>query len=85
MTFVLTRRFEKSYRKLPQLTQRKFDKQLKLLRADRAHPSLGVRKIQGERNLWEARVDYHYRFVFSQSEDSITLFDIGTHQVYQRV
>ena len=80
-----TRRFEKSYRKLPQVTQQKFEKQLRLLLADRSHPSLAVRKLQGEAGLWEARVDYHYRFVFSQSEDSITLFDIGTHQIYERV
>ena len=85
MKIISTRRFEKSYRKLPDKTRKKFAKQLTYLLENSQHPSLGVRKLQGEVGLWEARVDYRYRFVFSYSNDAIVLLNIGTHQIYERV
>jgi mRNA-degrading endonuclease RelE of RelBE toxin-antitoxin system len=85
MTVTRTQRFKKSFRKLPATTRNKFAKQITYLLADSKHPSLGVRKLQGEDDLWEARVDYHYRFVFRYAPDAIILLNIGTHQIYGRV
>lgn len=79
MRFETTERFEKSMRKLPVGVRNKFYKQLSLLLRNPRHPSLHTKKIKGADGIWEARVDDHYRFTFSQDEDLITLRVVGHH------
>lgn len=70
--------FKKQYKKLPLKIQKKFLKQLKYLLSDYRHPSLQTRKEIGN-EIFEARVDYHYRFTFILSGDEIWLLTIGPH------
>lgn len=79
MRFETSERFEKSIRKLPVGVRKKFYKQVSLLLGNPKHPSLHTKKIKGADNIWEVRVDDHYRFTFSQDEDLITLRVIGHH------
>lgn len=72
-------RFRKSYRMLPPPIQRKVDKQLALLRDHPRHPSLQVKRIKGTADLWEARVDLHYRMTFEMVGDAVYLRVVGHH------
>ena len=35
-------------------------------------------------NVWEARVDFHYRFTFSVHSDRVILRSVGTHAIYRK-
>lgn len=74
------RKFQKGYNDLPLEIQKKTDKQLKYLAEDMKHPSLHVKKMQGFKNIWEARVDIYYRFTFEIVQDTIFLRVIGNHE-----
>ena len=70
--------FKKRYKKLPTKIQKKFTKQLDYLIQDYRHSSLRARKM-GDSDIFEARVDYHYRFTFEITETEIILRTIGMH------
>lgn len=85
MKFVFTGNFSELYKELPLTIRRKFNKQIKLLATNIHHPSLHTKKIQGHPNVWEARIDYHYRFTFNWEMDVIILRTIGSHdEVFRR-
>lgn len=73
------RRFDEQLNNIPQFVRKKFFKQLKILLENPRHPSLRVKKIQGEENIWEARVDIQYRFTFEYEEEFILLRTVGNH------
>ena len=79
-----TRQFKRLYKKLPQSIKKKFKRQLELLTKDIRHPSLKARKMVGTENVWEARIDYHYRMTFQFENDDIVLRAIGTHEIYRK-
>lgn len=74
----LTERAEKSYTKLPLHIKKKASRQFENLIGSPHHPSLRVKKKQGE-NIFEARVDYHYRFTFIVEEKTLWILSIGPH------
>lgn len=74
----LTERAEKSYTKLPLHVKKKAKRQFKRLIDIPKYPSLRVKKKQGE-NIFEARVDYHYRFTFIVEEKTLWILSIGPH------
>ena len=76
-----TRKFKRLYLSLPGEIQKKFEKQIRMLINDFHYPSLHVKKIQGHENIWEARVDIHYRFTFELVQDTLFLRAIGNHEV----
>ena len=71
-------RFQKRFKKLPPSLKKKFEKQLKFILANPAHPSLNIKKMQGK-DTCEARLDYHNRFVFKIIEEEIWFYSIGPH------
>jgi len=73
------RRFKKAYYTLPQNIQLKVDRQLKMLLEDMRHPSLHTKKIKGKPDIWEARIDFHYRLTFEIVEDTLFLRVVGNH------
>ena len=75
-----TRTFDKAFLKLPAQIQLKTEKAVKLLFLDFYHPSLHTKKMMGQKDLWEARVDYHYRFTFTFDHDTIILRVVGNHE-----
>jgi Txe/YoeB family toxin of Txe-Axe toxin-antitoxin module len=38
-----------------------------------------VKKLAGEKDKFEARIDYHYRFVYSLEGDVIKIHSLGQH------
>jgi mRNA-degrading endonuclease RelE of RelBE toxin-antitoxin system len=81
MKIEFDRSFEKAYRKLPAPIQRKVDKALELLLADFRHPSLQTKKMEGQADIYEARVDINYRVTFKIIGDTYKMRKVGTHDV----
>lgn len=78
MKLVFSKNAQKSYTDLPLNIQKKADKQFALLLSNHRHPSLRTRKMGGS-EIFEARIDQHYRFTFEITQDIITLRTIGPH------
>lgn len=74
-----TKTFDKAFLKLPEHLQAKAEKAVRLLLNDFFHPSLHTKKMSGQKDIWEARVDYQYRFTFTLDNDTIVLRVIGNH------
>ncbi len=64
MRLARTPHFLRAYNKAPKQIQRAFDKQVTLLLEDLHHPSLHAKKYDEARDLWQARVNYTWRFYF---------------------
>lgn len=78
MKIVLDKKARKQSKKLPPHIQKKARKAFKFLIKDFHHPSLYTKKKSGE-NVFEARVDIHYRFSFAIEGDTIFILTIGMH------
>jgi len=84
LRFVRTNRFLRAYRKLEERDRDRVKRALTQFVADRAHPSLHVKRIQGTDRVWEMRAgrDIRITFEFQQNEDSssaIVLRNVGHH------
>lgn len=79
MKIALTDSFRKDASHLPVSIHKKIDRQLKFLAQNILHPGLRAKKIQGQSDIWEARVDRSYRFTFKIIADIIYLRRVGTH------
>ena len=78
---VLTKRFHKDFKKLPKEIQKKSKEKIRrLATGDFSFPSLRVKKMAGEENIWEASVTMNYRIIF-QLEEKIIFLKIGTHDI----
>jgi mRNA-degrading endonuclease RelE of RelBE toxin-antitoxin system len=76
--------FKRSFKKLPKFIQKKADRILILLASDLQHPSIRAKKIQGEYDVWEGRIDKFYRFTFQIEADEILLRSIGSHGITKK-
>lgn len=79
MRIILPDPVKRRVSKFPVNIQRKLEKQLMFLIEDVRHPSLHARKMSGEINKYEARIDYHYRFTYAMSNDTVTILAVGLH------
>lgn len=84
MKFARTKLFIKLYGKLHPSTRKKVDKQLGYLVQGILHPGLNARKMAGYEDIWEARIDEHYRLTFKLQGEIITLRKVGTHEIYRK-
>ena len=77
----LTRRFLKSFARLPAVVQEKVKKQIALLADNPRHPSLQTKPIQGATGIYEARVDIDYRLTYErEAEDTLVLRVVAKHE-----
>ncbi len=75
-----TRRFLKSFARLPAAVQEKIKKQIALLAENPRHPSLQTRPIQGVPGIYEARVDSDYRMTYERdTDDTLVLRVFSKH------
>jgi len=75
-----TRRFLKSFARLPAAIQEKVKKQIKLLAENPRHPSLQTKPIQGVVGLYEALIDRDYRLTYEREpDDTLLLRLVGKH------
>lgn len=84
MKLAYLKRFLRQYAKLPPAIQKKVDRRLKLLAEDIRHPGVKAKKMTGFDDIWEGRVDEHYRFTFKIVDDTIVLRAVGTHEIYRK-
>ncbi|PYT06557.1 MAG: hypothetical protein DMF60_09125 [Acidobacteria bacterium] len=77
-----TPRFWSCYHQLPKDIQRLADKCYALLRHDRQHPSLHLKKVG---RLWSVRVGLQYRAVAVEDEGGLVWFWIGSHAEYDKL
>lgn len=82
MNLVLTKRFERSYKKLDKESQKLIKEALRMLEQDSRHKSLRVKKMQGYRNpnVWEASANMDIRITFEMEKpDILILRNCGHH------
>lgn len=78
MKISFTKKAEKAFDRLPIKIKKKALKQFNFIDIDVNHPSLRVKKFQGT-NYYEARIDYHYRFIFELEENILHILILGPH------
>ena len=78
---VFTEELKKSYKRLPQKIQKKFQRQLKFLESNPKHPSLKIHRLNEE---WEFYIDIHYRCFFHIEGNKYILLTVGTHRIVDR-
>ena len=79
-----TPKFVHDYKNLPPLLRKRTDEKLKLLLENPRHPSLGLKKMKGFPDIWEARVTKNYRFTFQIQGDFYILRKVGAHDILVR-
>ena len=74
-----TEPFLRRFKKLPETTKKKFEKQLIFLLENLRHPSLRAKKYDETNDIWQARVDSLYRFYFKIQNDTYSIIAITKH------
>lgn len=83
-----TPEFEKRYKELPVIVQKKAERHEKLFRNNLFHPSLHTEKLKPkEKEYWSFRIDSDYRVIFRFANGSKIIFlTCGHHNwIYQYV
>ena len=78
MNLVISPRARKQLSKHPKSIQTKAKRQFDFLLVNYRHPSLRTRKMGGG-EMFEARIDIHYRFTFQIEKNTIYVLTIGPH------
>jgi mRNA interferase RelE/StbE len=76
---LFTEQFEQAYEKLTNTEKRSVRKTLTLLGDNPKHPSLRVKKMEGRKNIWEARPPKSLRMTFEMTGETILLRNVGEH------
>ena len=79
-----TRTFIKLYKKLDPEIKEQVKKTLLLFEQDPSHPSLGHKKMAGQRDIYEIRVSKNYRITYIKSGDTAILRKVGTHDILNK-
>ena len=79
MNFILTSRFKRAYKSLPEEIKSKVKETLKTLSTDPKYPSLHLKKIKGTKDIWEIRVSLDYRITLQIVKDYFILRNVGRH------
>ena len=79
MIFERTSRFKRAAKKLTTEDRDRLDKALLRYEQDPSHPSLGVKRVQGTKGIWEARASDALRFTFEKIEGGVLLRNVGAH------
>jgi mRNA-degrading endonuclease RelE of RelBE toxin-antitoxin system len=79
MQIARTDRFSKAWERLDEKHKILARKAILLMIEDLKYPSLGVKKMKGTRNIWEARASRSLRMTFQLIGNVIILRNIGHH------
>ena len=83
MTVTYEPSFLRDYRGLSEEVRRRAEKQIRLLLQNPRHPSLRARKIEGYKDIYEARITEGYRMTYKMVGETFRLRRIGTHEIYR--
>ena len=84
MKVSFTKPFKQDYKGLPENIQDQIDEQIVQLIENPKHPSLNIKKMEGHKSIWEARITKGYRMTFQIDSDTCLLRRVGTHSVLKR-
>ena len=79
MNFILTSRFKKAYKSLPEEAKVRVQETLRTLAVNFRYPSLQAKKIKGAQDIWEARVSLDCRITLQMVKDYFILRNVGRH------
>ncbi len=79
MEILFTEQFEQAYEKLTKAEKRSVRKALTLLGDNPKHPSLRVKKMEGRKNVWEARPSKRLRMTFEMIGEITYMRNVGEH------
>jgi mRNA interferase RelE/StbE len=82
--FIFLPRFKRNYKKLSEISKEKVNQALIQMEQNLSHPALGVKKIKGTKNIWEARASISLRITFNLEGDTIILRTAGDHDVLKQ-
>lgn len=72
--------FRECFKSLPKEIKKKCRKQLKLLLENHRYPSLRTKKIEGEKDIFEARVNKKFRFTYQVDNGYYVLRVVKNHE-----
>ncbi|MEE9202330.1 MAG: hypothetical protein V3U31_03950 [Dehalococcoidia bacterium] len=75
----LAEQFDEAYSKLTKVEKRSVLKALGLLGNNPRHPGLHSKKMEGIRDIWEARPSRRLRMTFQMAGDVTTVRNVGEH------
>jgi len=81
MHFEATNTFKRFYKKLDKEVREQVKKTLNCFKGNPYHPSLGNKKITGQKNIYEIRVSRNIRITYSKIGDTAVLRKVGTHDI----
>ncbi|OGY99081.1 MAG: hypothetical protein A2945_00055 [Candidatus Liptonbacteria bacterium RIFCSPLOWO2_01_FULL_52_25] len=79
MNLRYTELFRQNFSSLPKVIKDKYRKQEKFLLISVRYPSLRAKKYDESGDVWQARVDDHYRFYFQIESDTYVIVNILPH------
>jgi mRNA interferase RelE/StbE len=79
-----TKPFKRDYKGLPENLQELIDKQIIHLLNDPKHPSLRLKKMEGHKFIYEARITKGYRMTLQIVNDTYLLRRVGTHSILKK-
>lgn len=80
MEILFTEQFEQAYKKLIKNEKKSIQKALSLLGNNPRYPSLYVKKMEGSKNIWEARPSKRLRMTFEMEGNTINIRNVGEHE-----
>jgi hypothetical protein len=80
-----TKQFWRSFHALPLDTQRDAQRAYRLFQSNPAHPGLQFKKLEGEDDLYSARIGLDYRALAVMKKDRLVWYWIGNHSEYDRL
>ncbi|HXB73973.1 MAG TPA: hypothetical protein VNY05_37385 [Candidatus Acidoferrales bacterium] len=80
-----TRRFWRLFSDLPTDAQREAKRAYRLFQANPAHPGLHFKKLEGEDDIYSARIGLDYRALAVMKRDRVVWYWIGSHSEYDRL
>ena len=81
MRIEATQTFIRLYKHLPKEIKQRTQKALTLFEVNPTHPSLGHKKMAGQKNIFEIRISKNYRLTYQKIDDIAYLRKIGTHDL----
>lgn len=80
-----TRRFWRLFSDLPAEVQQEAKRAYQLFQTNPAHPGLQFKKLEGEDDIYSARIGLGYRALAVMKKDRVVWYWIGSHAEYDRL
>jgi hypothetical protein len=80
-----TRQFWRLFSDLPFDAQRDAKRAYRLFVSNPAHPGLQFKKLEGEDDIYSARIGLDYRALAVMKKDRLVWYWIGSHAEYDRL